>query len=240
MTPPAPPTPSPSRLTLVDAALHRFLVARSLSILRWAVGVIFLYFGALKLFPGYSPAESLVRETIKTITFGLVVGRAGVVFTGVVEVGLGVLLLTGWLRRLTIYVFGLELLGILAPLVLLPTRLFDSPATPTIEGQYVLKDITLVAAGMVLATTIRGGRLVTGPHSAQPTSRQGAAGAVSADEKFRIVIESIRADHTCDEAARAHGITPQEFRRWRDEMLDGAIANMASPEAQEDSDGSHR
>ncbi|MGI8791981.1 MAG: hypothetical protein ACR2H3_02180, partial [Acidimicrobiales bacterium] len=37
----------PSRRTLVDAAVHRLLVARSLLLLRWAVGVIFLYFGAL-------------------------------------------------------------------------------------------------------------------------------------------------------------------------------------------------
>jgi len=228
----------PSRLTLVDAAVHRVLVARSLLLLRWAVGVIFLYFGALKLVPGYSPAESLVMETIKTMTFDLVTGRIGVAFTGVIECGLGVLLLTGWLRRLTIYVLGLELLGILAPLVLLPTRLFDSPATPTIEGQYVLKDITLIAAGMVLATTIRGGRLVTGPHTAQPTSRHGGPDAVSADEKLRMVVESIRADHTCAEAARAHGITPQEFRRWRDELLDGAAANMASPQGPEGADAS--
>ena len=92
----------PSRLALADAAVHRILVARSLMLLRWAVGVIFVYFGALKLFPGYSPAESLVMETIKTMTFDLVPGRTGVVFTGAIECGLGVLLLTGWLRRLTI------------------------------------------------------------------------------------------------------------------------------------------
>ena len=228
----------PSRLAVIDAAVHRLLVARSLLLLRWAVGVIFLYFGALKLVPGYSPAESLVMETIKTLTFDLVPGRAGVAFTGAIECALGVLLLTGWFRRLTIYVLGLELVGILAPLVLLPTRLFDSPAAPTIEGQYVLKDIILVAAGMVLATTIRGGRLVTGPHTAQPTSRHGGADAVSADEKLRIVLESIRAEHTCDEAARAHGITPQEYSRWRDELLDGAAANMSSPQGPKGSDAS--
>jgi len=223
---------------MADAAVHRILVARSLMLLRWAVGVIFLYFGALKLFPGYSPAESLVMETIKVMTFDLVPGRTGVVFTGAIECGLGVLLLTGWLRRLTIYALGLQLLGILAPLVLLPTRLFDSPATPTIEGQYVLKDIILVAAGMVLATTISGGRLVAGPHTAPPTSRRGARGAVSADEKLRIVLESIRADHTAREAARAHGITTEEFRRWRDELLDGAVANMSSPQGPQGSDAS--
>jgi len=220
---------APSRVTRIDTAAHRFLVRRSLLLLRWAVGVIFVFFGALKLVPGASPAEGLVMEAIEAMTFGLVPGRAGVAFTGAIEVALGVLLVTGRLRRLTIYVLGLELIGILAPLVVLPSRLFDG-VMPTLEGQYVLKDIILFAAGMVLAATIRGGRLVAGPGTAEPTKQQGDSGAVSADEKLRIVLGSIRAGHNSTDAARAHGITPQEYRRWRDELLDGAVANMASPE----------
>jgi len=222
-------TSSASRLARIDTAAHRFLVDRSLLLLRWAVGVIFALFGALKLVPGASPAESLVMEAIQAMTFDLVPGRAGVAFTGAIELVLGVLLLTGRLRRLTIYVLALELLGILAPLVLLPSRLFDG-VMPSLEGQYVLKDIILFAAGMVLAATIRGGRLVAGAGTAQPTKQQGASGPVSADEKLRIVLESIRAGHNSTDAARTHGITPQEYRRWRDELLDGAVANMASPE----------
>ena len=201
--------------------------------------MIFVFFGALKLFPGVSPAEGLVMEAIEAMTFGLVPGRAGVAFTGAIEVALGVLLVTGRLRRLTIYLLGLELVGILAPLVLLPTRLFEG-VMPTLEGQYVLKDIILFAGGMVLAATIRGGRLVAGPGNAQPTMQQGASGGVSADEKLRIVLESIRAGHNSTDAARAHGITPQEYRRWRDELLDGAVANMASPEPEERTAASSR
>jgi len=75
----------PSRLTLVDAAVHRFLVHCSILVPRWAVGVVFVYFGALKLLTGHSPAESLVMETIKTMTFDVVPGRAGVAITGTIE-----------------------------------------------------------------------------------------------------------------------------------------------------------
>ncbi len=192
--------------------------------------MIFIYFGALKLVPGHSPAESLVRETIKTLTFGLVTGRVGVAFTGALECTLGVMLLTGWLRRLTIYVLGLELVGILAPLVLLPRRLFDNPFQPTLEGQYVLKDLILAAAAMVLASTIRGGQLVTGEEAALPSSVPGSERPVSPDDKTRMVLESIRSAHSSTDAARAHGITPQEFRIWRDELLDVAVANMAASE----------
>jgi hypothetical protein len=64
--------------------------------------------------------------------------------------------------RLTAWLLAAELLGILAPIVLLTGRLFSGPHhAPTLEGQYVLKDIILVAAGMVIAAgTFRGGRLV--------------------------------------------------------------------------------
>lgn len=64
--------------------------------------------------------------------------------------------------RLAIWLLALEFVGILSPLVLLPGRLFARPhGAPTLEGQYVLKDIILVAAGMVVAAgTFRGGRLI--------------------------------------------------------------------------------
>ncbi len=57
---------------------------------------------------------------------------------------------------------ALQLAGVLAPLVLLTERLFSGPHhAPTLKGQYVLKDIILVAAGMVIvAGSFRGGRLV--------------------------------------------------------------------------------
>lgn len=51
---------------------------------------------------------------------------------------------------------GVGVLGILSPLVLLPARLFNGPDhMPTLEGQYVLKDVILLAATMVIATTVR-------------------------------------------------------------------------------------
>lgn len=225
----------PSLFTRVDAAVHRFLIGRSLVLLRWSVGAIFVYFGALKFVPGWSPAESLVMQTFKTITFDVVPGRLAVVFTGAVECVLGVLLLSGWLRRMTIYVLGLELIGILAPLALFPSRLFTSPLKPTLEGQYVLKDLILAASAMVLASTIRGGRLVSGSREAEDPSAPAASAVTAVDDRTRVVLASIRSAHSSTEAARAHGITPQEFRRWRDDFLDLAVANIALPGSHEPS-----
>lgn len=211
--------------------MHRFLVARSLMLLRCSVGGVFLYFGALKLFPGLSPAEDLVMTTIDILTLGLVPGRWAVLFTGVVECTLGLLLLTGRFLRLSIYALGLELFGILTPLVLLPGRLFDGPfLSPTLEGQYVLKDITLVAAGMVLACTIRGGRLVRGARTAQPTERADGTGTFSAEDKLRILLGSVRDERSIADVAAENGIGPDDLARWRNEALDGAAASLVPPE----------
>ncbi|MBA2495782.1 MAG: helix-turn-helix domain-containing protein [Acidimicrobiia bacterium] len=223
--------PSPSRLAVIDAAVHRFLVARSLTVLRWSVGAVFLYFGALKFFPGLSPAEDLVMQTFDALTFQLVPGRAAVVFTAGVECALGVILLSGQWLRAAVSALGVQLLGILAPLLLFPGRLFDGPRhAPTLEGQYVLKDVILLAAGMVLAATLKGGRLVRGPRTARPTAPRGEAGSFSTDEKLRVVLEAIRDDRDITEVAAEHRITPDDVRRWVDELLAGATATMSPPE----------
>lgn len=145
----------------LEGVVHRWLVGHSISLLRVSLGLVFLGFGALKLVPGLSPAEDLVRSTIDLMTFGLVPGQLGVVVTGAIECFIGASLITGRWVRLTVYVLAGELLGILSPLVLLPGRLFDGPFhAPTLEGQYVLKDVILVAAAMVVATQFRGAEIV--------------------------------------------------------------------------------
>jgi len=101
-------------------------------------------------------------KTIDLVTFGLIPLRVGLVGTASLECFIGICLLANRWMRLAFWVLAGELLGVLAPLVLLPGRLFSGPHhAPTLEGQYVLKDVILVAAGMVIvAGTLRGGHLV--------------------------------------------------------------------------------
>jgi hypothetical protein len=62
--------------------------------------------------------------------------------------------------RGAVYLLGVQLVGIMSPIVLLPGRLFAGPhGAPTLEGQYVLKDVIIVGAALVLAATLGGGRL---------------------------------------------------------------------------------
>ncbi|MEA2243718.1 MAG: hypothetical protein QOD24_3274 [Solirubrobacteraceae bacterium] len=146
----------------LENAIHRELIVHSTDALRVAFGAVFVGFGALKFFPGVSPAESLVIATTDKLTLGLVPGHAALVVIAALECFIGVCMLAGRWMRLAIWLLALQFVGILAPLVLLPARLFSGPHhAPTLEGQYVLKDVILVAAGMVIAAaTFRGGRLV--------------------------------------------------------------------------------
>lgn len=153
-----------------EGAVHGWLVRHSIDLLRLSLGVVFLGFGVLKLFPGVSPAEGLVEATIEVLTGGLVPARVGLVVTALLECAIGVSLIAHRWVRLTVYLLAFELLGILSPLVLLPGRMFGGPFhAPTLEGQYVLKDLILVAAAMVIATAFRGARIVS-PHDWTPGS----------------------------------------------------------------------
>jgi len=146
----------------LENAIHRQLVHHSTTLLRVSVGAVFFGFGLLKYFPGTSPAEDLTLKTTELLTFGLVPGSVALVGVATLECFIGLCLLTGRLMRLAVWLLVLQLVGILSPVVLLPERLFGGPGyAPTLEGQYVLKDIILATAAMVIAAvSFRGGRIV--------------------------------------------------------------------------------
>jgi putative oxidoreductase len=155
-------TSARQRFLRFENRIHHQLVLHSISALRIAVGAVFLGFGVLKYFPGVSPAQNLTEATTHILFLGLVPGRVALVGIATLECFIGITLLANRWLRLTAYLLALEFVGILAPLVLLPARLFSGPHNaPTLEGQYVLKDIILVTAALVIvAGSFRGGQLV--------------------------------------------------------------------------------
>lgn len=152
------------RLIALEGPIHRWLVLRSILILRVSLGAVFLAFGLLKYIPGASPAENLALTTLHLLTFGIIGDvipySLGLIAIATLECLIGLSLVTGLGVRAALYLLVFQLLGILSPIVLLPDRLFAGPFhAPTLEGQYVLKDVVLVAAAMVLATGFRGAKI---------------------------------------------------------------------------------
>ena len=140
------------RLEALQGRAAEWLNANGRTLLRLSMGAIFLGFGLLKFFPGVSPAEGMAVATFDQLTLGLLPEAASRLFVATFETMLGVLLLTGWYPRIAIGLLAMQIVGILSPLVLLTGELFAGPfGAPTLEGQYVLKDIILAAGALVIA-----------------------------------------------------------------------------------------
>ncbi|MFI2102257.1 DoxX family protein [Isoptericola sp. NPDC019693] len=145
------------RLDVAVSALARFLTRWSVPALRVALGLVFLGFGVLKFFPGASPAEEIAGRTVETLTFGLVPATTAVILVAVMETFIGLTLVTGRLLRVGVVVLAVAMVGILSPVALFGDELFGHGMT--LLGQYVLKDVVLVAGGAVVAAASLGARL---------------------------------------------------------------------------------
>jgi putative oxidoreductase len=223
-------TPPASALLAIENRLHAALVRHGITALRITVGAVFLGFGVLKYFPGVSPAQGLATKTIDLMTFGIVPSRVGIVGIATLECFIGICLLANRWMRLTVWLLAAELVGILAPIFLLTGRLFSGPHhAPTLEGQYVLKDIILVAAGMVIAAgTFRGGRLVRDEPQPAAVSRHTPAQELDARHRLEIVFSAIDSSSSIEDVCRRHEIPTADFYAWRDTVL--ASATLALEE----------
>jgi hypothetical protein len=153
----------------VSARLTAWLAAHSVTALRVSLGLIILGFGALKYVPGASPAEPLVLRTVDTLSLGLVSGTPAVVATAVLETFIGLTLITGIGLRVGLVALAGALVGMMSPLVLFFGDMFPG-YLPTLEAQYVLKDIILAAAAAVVAARTLGARYIL-PRPTTPPAR---------------------------------------------------------------------
>lgn len=219
------------RFLSLENRIHHQLVLHSIAALRIAVGATFLAFGILKYFPGVSPAQNLAEATSHILFLGLVPGSVAIVMIATLECFIGICLLTGRWMRLAIWLLTIELIGILSPVILLPGRLFAGPHhAPTLEGQYVLKDIILVAAGLVIAAgAFRGGRLVRGdlPPAARP--RDGAV-ALALDPELPIRLDAVSDERLISTLCERHPLSGRELYGWRERTTVSHEASLrASP-----------
>ena len=143
----------------LDQGITRWMARYGLLIMRLGLGVVFFWFGALKLVPGLSPAEDLVKSTIYFVDPNLFLP-----VLAVWEMAIGLGLITGKWMRLTLLLLFLQMPGTALPLLLLPQVTWTAfPYGLTMEGQYIIKNLALIGAALVLGGTVRGGRLQPDP-----------------------------------------------------------------------------
>lgn len=130
--------------------LHDYLIGLlhqwSIPVLRVALGLIFLWFGVLKLF-GTSPVTTILKQTfpfmpVLPFAFGL----------GIWEVMIGCGLIIKRALRLTLVLLCFHLTGTFISFLLAPSLFFQhgSPLWLTVEGEFVAKNMVLMAAGLVI------------------------------------------------------------------------------------------
>jgi uncharacterized membrane protein YphA (DoxX/SURF4 family) len=144
-----------SALEQVEDRAVRWLAQHSLTLLRLSIGLVFVWFGALKLVPGLSPAEPLIRSAMWFMPLDLFIP-----VVSILEIVIGLGFITGRYPRVTILLLLMQMAGAMSPVILSPDRIWAVfPFVWTLEGQYVFKDIILVSAGLVIGATVHGGHL---------------------------------------------------------------------------------
>jgi uncharacterized membrane protein YkgB len=117
--------------------------------LRIGIGVIFIWFGLLKPL-GLSPAAELLANTVYWWTPEIVVPAIGWW-----EVAIGITFLIPQLTRVAIFLLAIQMPGTFLPLVLLPEVCFTViPWGLTLEGQYIVKNLVIIGAALVIGSTI--------------------------------------------------------------------------------------
>jgi uncharacterized membrane protein YphA (DoxX/SURF4 family) len=165
----------PAPIERLDVRITSTLARVAVPTLRIALGVVFLWFGVLKFFPNLSPAETLVGRTIEQLTFGVIRPDVSLPVLAAWESVIGIGLILGRGLRGILFLLAVQMLGTFTPLLLFPQETFSTfPIAPTLEGQYIIKNIVLIGAAMVVGATVRGGGLSPEPE-VPPAAARGSA-----------------------------------------------------------------
>lgn len=137
-------------------ALDRRIISTSqklyLPVARAAFFVIFFYFGFLKII-GLSPASPLALALTER-TIGMQYFQVSFLVLAVIECLIGVLFLIPKATRLVIFLLFVHLTVVCSPLILVPEHVWTGVLVPTLEGQYIIKNIALVAIAIGIAAHV--------------------------------------------------------------------------------------
>lgn len=159
-------------LLQLEHRVYEYFAEFALVALRIAVGAVFLWFGFLKLLPLSIPIDTLAESILLSMTRHHVAPVTLLHILGVWECCIGLGLLFGRFLRVATGLLFLQMPGTLLPLVMLRHETwYHAPWLPTFEGQYIIKNLVLISAGMVIAVASRGGKLITNPRVAERAKR---------------------------------------------------------------------
>jgi uncharacterized membrane protein YkgB len=126
---------------------------------RLAIFVVFFWFGALKLI-GTSPANPLVSDLLeKTLPF--MTFDTFIILFAIYEMIIGIIFLIPRMERVAIALLLPHMVTTFMPLILLPAVTWSAFLTPTLEGQYIIKNLVIIAVAMGIAAHLHPMHLVS-------------------------------------------------------------------------------
>jgi uncharacterized membrane protein YkgB len=142
-------------LDRIDRSIAAFMRRWSVPALRFSLAVIFIWFGVLKPL-GLSPAAPLVKSTVAWMPFFS--ADTWVAIIGWWEVAIGVTFLFHKTLRIAIALLAMQMVGTFLPLFVAPGVTFQPgrfPYAPTLEGQYIVKNLLIISGALVVGGTVR-------------------------------------------------------------------------------------
>lgn len=133
-----------------DAEIIHFFRRISVPFARWGLFIIFFWFGLLKVI-GLSPASGLVQRLFET-TVPWIPFATFLILFGLFEMLIGLLFLIKGTERVVIPLLLIHMVTTFMPLFLLPSETWSGFLTPTLEGQYIIKNFALIAAAIGIAS----------------------------------------------------------------------------------------
>ena len=135
----------------LDIFITKFMSKWGITFLRYSLGLIYIWFGILKPF-GLSPAQELVENTV----YWFDNPKTFIPILGWWEVVIGLTMCIKPLIRVSIFLLFIQMPGTFLPLILLPEVCFNNfPFGLTLEGQYIIKNLIIISAALVVGSTVR-------------------------------------------------------------------------------------
>jgi uncharacterized membrane protein YkgB len=133
----------------LDLILIRYCKKIFIPLARFGLFIVFFWFGILKVI-GLSPASPLVKSLFEAM-FPIIPFSLFIVLFGLLEVIIGILFLIPRAERMVIPIMFFHMVTTILPLFLLTDVTWSGFLTPTLEGQYIIKNVVLVACAIGIA-----------------------------------------------------------------------------------------
>lgn len=136
-------------IRFIDTHLIHFFRRISIPAARIGLFIVFFWFGFLKII-GLSPASELVQHLFET-TIGFMSFNTFLIGFGIFECLIGILFLIKGMERVVIPLLFIHMFTTFGPLVLLTQETWQAFMVPTLEGQYIIKNVVIIACALGIA-----------------------------------------------------------------------------------------